>query len=175
MKILFLLPYPGYIRYFDSVFAAVLQRGHQLHLAFNGNWKQTQGLEALPEHPLLTVDFEDFPMRRNGRLRAKQIRGTTDYVRYLDRRFKNAPLLRESTEGALPSGLRFTGGSRFPSLPAGVGVRLQNLASPKERARDDLCVPIASVVLKAMSYASRAFAPIARPTSVSAVRCWSTT
>ncbi len=107
MKILFILHYPGYVRYFDSAFAEILRRGHQLHLAFNGNWKQTQGLEALPEHPLLTVDFEDFPMRRKGRLRAKQIRGTTDYVRYLDRRFKDAPLLRERTGGALPSGLRF--------------------------------------------------------------------
>ncbi len=115
MKVLFLLHYPGYVRYFDSVFAAILARGHSLHISFNGNWKQTEGLSGIPDHPNLTVDFEDFPTRWNDRGLAKQIRGTTDYIRYLDKRFKDTPLLRTRTEGALPPSMRFL--THSPSLP----------------------------------------------------------
>lgn len=119
MKICFVMHYPGYVRYFDSVFAALLERGHGLHIAFNGNWKQPEGLAGLPDHPNLTIDFEDFPTRRDSYfLHAKKVRGTTDYIRYLDWRFKNAPRLRARTEGALPKRMQFL--KKVPSLPSSI-------------------------------------------------------
>ena len=117
MKVCFLLHYPGYVRYFDSVFDELLRRGHSIHLAFNGNWKQPDGLAGLQDHPNLTVDFEDFPTRWDSyHLYAKKVRGTTDYVRYLDRRFRKTPWLRARTEGALPKRMQFL--KRVPSLPS---------------------------------------------------------
>ena len=142
MKVCVLLHYPGYVRYFDSVFAELLARGHEVHLAFNGNWKQPEGLATLPEdHPRLTVDFEDFPTRADGfYFVAKSIRGTADYVRYLDRRFKDTPWLRGRMEGALPKGLKFL--AKSPSLPSGL-VKLMRRYLVRSEARR---VPSAKVV-----------------------------
>lgn len=150
MKICFLLHYPGYVRYFDSVFAELLNRGHSLHLVFNGTWKQPEGLATLPQnHPRLTIDFEDFPTRADGYyFIAKSVRGTADYVRYLDRRFKETPWLRGRMQGALPNGLRFLRHS--PSLPSGVVramrryiVRQENRRVPSAKIVEDYLLDVA--------------------------------
>lgn len=154
MKVCFLLHYPGYVRYFDSVFAELLARGHELHIAFNGNWKQPEGLATLPEdHPNLTIDMEDFPTRSDGfYFVAKSIRGTADYVRYLDRRFKNTPYLRNRMEGALPKGLKFL--AKSPSLPSGVVklmrrrfVRQENKRVPSAKIVEDYLLDVAPDIL----------------------------
>lgn len=142
MKVCFLLHYPGYVRYYDSVFAELLARGHSLHLVFNGNWKQPEGLASLPEdHPNLTIDFEDFPTRADGYyFVAKGIRGTADYVRYLDRTFKKTPWLRRRMEGALPKTLKFL--RKSPSLPTGMVKMMRRRLVKMENKR----VPSAKIV-----------------------------
>ncbi len=52
-------------------------------------------------------------------LRAKQLRGTTDYIRYLDPLYKDSPYLRQRTEGALPAGFRFLAKMPTPAEPDG--------------------------------------------------------
>ena len=47
MKVLFVLQYPGYLRYFDSALEALSQRGHHVAVAFDQPHKQTEGLAAL--------------------------------------------------------------------------------------------------------------------------------
>ena len=47
MRVLFVLQYPGYLRYFDSVLEALSQRGHQVSVAFDQPHKQREGLAAL--------------------------------------------------------------------------------------------------------------------------------
>jgi len=142
MKICFLLHYPGYVRYFDSVFNELVKRGHSIHLVFNGTWKQPEGLATLPENdPNFTIDFEDFPTRADGYyFIAKSVRGSADYVRYLDRRFKDTPYLRRRMEGALPNGLKFL--RRSPSLPSSVAGAMRRYFVRQDRRR----VPSAKVV-----------------------------
>ena len=46
MKFLFVLQYPGYLRYFDSVIEALLARDHEVSVAFDQPHKQAEGLAA---------------------------------------------------------------------------------------------------------------------------------
>ena len=47
MKVLFVLQYPGYLRYFDSVLEALSQQRHRVAVAFDQPHKQPEGLSAL--------------------------------------------------------------------------------------------------------------------------------
>ena len=49
MKFLFVLQYPGYLRYFDSVIEALLARDHKVSVAFDQPHKQAEGLAAFDE------------------------------------------------------------------------------------------------------------------------------
>lgn len=142
MRVLLLLHYPGYVRYFDSVVTELLARGHSVHVAFNGNWKQPEGLAGLPHgHPNLTVDPVDFPVRRDEfHQYARHFRGTTDYVRYLDRRFRRTPWLRSRTESSLPKHRKNLAG--LPWLPSSVVKVIRRFMVRHERLK----IPSARVV-----------------------------
>jgi hypothetical protein len=103
LRFLFVMQYPGYLRYFDSAVRLLAARGHHVDIAFDSPHKQAEGVEALEG---LTGSVEVLgrtPMREGlwGSV-AGAVRGTIDYVRYLHPRFADAPYLRDRMRRALP-------------------------------------------------------------------------
>lgn len=118
MRILFVLHYPGYLRYFDSVMAELARRGHQVHVVFESVHKQREGLLGLPSHPLITHG-EGFPRGSTfWQPLARDLRQVTDYVNYLHPRFSDSHYLRDRVALRLPRWLRPLG--RLDRLPAPV-------------------------------------------------------
>ena len=103
MKVLFVLQYPGYLRYFDSVLELLCQRGHRVAVAFDQPHKQPEGLAALDTIDGTVEVLDPVPPRRDiwGPV-ARGVRGTIDYARYLHPRFKNSPYLRDRMRTILP-------------------------------------------------------------------------
>ena len=123
MKFLFVLQYPGYLRYFDSVVAGLRGRGHQVAVAFDQPHKQPEGVAALDG---IAGDVEVLgrtPVRPDiWAPVARGVRGTIDYVRYLHPRFARSPYLRDRIRKALPPPTRFLG--RRDTSTAGRTARL---------------------------------------------------
>jgi hypothetical protein len=103
MRVLFVLQYPGYLRYFDSVMRLLLDRGHTVALAYDKPHKQAEGNEALAG--LAVEMLPEVPVERGvfWSVVGLGVRGTIDYVRYLDPRFADSPYLRDRMRIALPS------------------------------------------------------------------------
>jgi hypothetical protein len=116
LRILFDLAYPGYLRYFDSTFRELTNRGHEVEVWFDGASKQRETLRALDALPSVWVGGER--PRREDRLRktARLPRTLADYARYLDPRFADAVYLRERAAKKLPK--IFTPLRRIRKLPA---------------------------------------------------------
>jgi hypothetical protein len=133
MRVLLVLQYPGYLRYFDSVVAELVARGHEVRLIFDRIDKQTEGLAALENAPAqVVVDRQNFP-RRNDRWKplAQALRGTVDYLRYLDPLYANSPYLRHRIDHLVPRGLGFL--KRMGPLPKPVAVAALRGAAALER------------------------------------------
>ena len=83
MKFLFVLQYPGYLRYFDTVIKSLAERGHTVVVAYHSMTKQTEGGEALAGVP---VEVRGVVPKRSSLWGpvAKSVRGTIDYTRFLD-------------------------------------------------------------------------------------------
>ncbi|MEE2636408.1 MAG: putative sugar O-methyltransferase, partial [Acidobacteriota bacterium] len=110
MKLLFVLQYPGYLRYFDSVLAEFTARGHQVTLVFDLPHKQPEGLAALEDIDGKIEVLGRTPSRPDlWAPVARGVRGTIDYVRYLHPRFADSPYLRERMRKVLPPITRFLG------------------------------------------------------------------
>lgn len=102
MKFLFVLQYPGYTRYFDSVIRLLIDRGHQVAIAYDSPEKQAEGNEAFVGVPVDMIG--DTPERTSiWATVGRAVRGTIDYVRYLDPRFADTPYLRDRMRKALPA------------------------------------------------------------------------
>ena len=101
MKFLFVLQYPGYTRYFDSVIRLLIDRGHEVAVSYDSPEKQAEGNEAFVGVP---VNMIGETAERNTVWAAvgRAVRGTIDYVRYLDPRFADTPYLRDRMRKALP-------------------------------------------------------------------------
>jgi hypothetical protein len=102
-RFLFVMHYPGYLRYFDSAIRLLAERGHHVDVVFESPHKQAEGGEAIARLPRIEV-LGRLPARE-GRLWtivARAVRGTLDYVRYLHPDFANSPYLRERMQAALP-------------------------------------------------------------------------
>ena len=110
MKFLFVLQYPGYLRYFDSVVEALVADGHQVAVAFDQPHKQAEGLAALDERGGAVELLGRTPVRTDvwGPV-ARGVRGTVDYLRYLHPRFENSSYLRDRMKKALPPVTRLLG------------------------------------------------------------------
>jgi hypothetical protein len=133
MRVLLLLQYPGYLRYFDSVVSELVARGHEVRLIFDRIDKQTEGLAALENAPeQVVVDRQNFP-RRNDRWKplAQALRGTVDYLRYLDPLYANSPYLRHRIDHLVPRPLGFL--KRIGPLPKPVAVAALRGAASLER------------------------------------------
>jgi hypothetical protein len=128
MRFLFVLPYPGYLRYFDSVVEDLADRGHQVDLAWEIPGTQEEALAALPPHS--AIRSHQLPKRKDfWRLPARRVRILANYARYLDRRFADADYLRRraATRVAWPF-------NRFRTLPDRLVWLLIDLFSGLERA-----------------------------------------
>ena len=99
MKVLFIARHFTYFRNFESVIAALAQRGHHVHLA--ADREETLGGRELVDRlaarfsPHVTVGFT--PILQWGRYRrvSNALRVGLDYLRYSDPRYEATPKIRE--------------------------------------------------------------------------------
>ena len=103
MKILFVMRHPAAVRSLDSVLRTLDADGHDVHLAFGGikpeAHKVLQRLADECEH----LTFGDLPGRGSPgwakdavgwNVLARRLRADTDYLRYLEPSYTDAPALR---------------------------------------------------------------------------------
>ena len=110
MKALFILQYPGYLRYFDSVMEELAIRGHTVAVAFDQPHKQPEGMVALEGIPASIEVLDRVPARPDVWAPvARGVRGTIDYARYLHPRYADSPYLRDRMKKALPFLTRWLG------------------------------------------------------------------
>ena len=133
LRFLFVMHYPGYLRYFDTVLAQLVAHGHHVDLAFDTPDKQAEGAEALSQ---ISGDIEvlgRMPTRRDiWAVVGRAVRGAMDYIRYLHPDFADTPYLRDRMRGALPPVLGFL--ARRPTSSAAAVRRWTRLLSVCERA-----------------------------------------
>ena len=100
MKLLFVMRHAGYVRNFESTLRMLCDRGHHVHLAFQGTVKYAQ-LDPADIAGQLAARYPNFthgrmPMRRDGwGLLGRQLRLGLDYLRYLTPDYDDAPKLRQ--------------------------------------------------------------------------------
>ncbi|WP_028062445.1 hypothetical protein [Solirubrobacter soli] len=117
MNVLFVMHYPGYLRYYDGVVRELAARGHHVTLRFDEPGKQAEGLRALDDRPAGVTIAGALGGRRDfWEPVATELRRTTDYVRYLHPRFAQADYLRRRLEHLLAGVAR--GLTRLPTQPA---------------------------------------------------------
>ena len=91
-RFLFVMQYPGYLRYLDSTVRGLAARGHHVDVVFDIPHKQAEGAEALAGVP--GVEVLDGRTPRGGDrvwdIVARAVRGTIDYVRYYHPKFADA-------------------------------------------------------------------------------------
>ena len=132
MRFLFVMQYPGYLRYFDSTVRLLASRGHQVVVAFDSPHKQAEGTEALDGVEGVTIVGRTPVRTDTWAAVAPGLRGTIDYVRYLHPSFADAPYLRGRMRVALPPLLSWLG--RFKTLGATTTRILIGVLSAIERA-----------------------------------------
>jgi hypothetical protein len=116
MNVLFVMHYPGYLRYFDSTVQLLAERGHTVYLAFTQPGKQSEGLEALAGGGERVIVLGAVPPRKDRWAKvARSVRRTVDYARYLHPDFREASYLRTRMETRLPAAARFL--TRVRTLP----------------------------------------------------------
>ncbi len=108
MRVLFQLPYPGYLRIYGSTIRLLAERGHAVLLSYDRPEKRRdasaadveacEGVELVPPLPAA---------RRRGERTIGKLRLGIDYLRYLDPRFADSPYLRRRLDPFLPEGVRF--------------------------------------------------------------------
>jgi hypothetical protein len=97
MKVLFSALHFGYFRNFESVIHALVERGHQVHLA--ADEPDIAGGQGLVErlaaaHSSVTFGWTPILEREPWLAVAQKLRHALDYVRFLDQRYADAPKLR---------------------------------------------------------------------------------
>jgi len=114
-RFLFVMQYPGYLRYFDSTVRLLTDRGHHVDIVFDSPHKQPEGVEAL--EGVQGVTWVGQTPRRDDvwGVVGKAIRGAIDYLRYLHPRFAEAHYLRNRMRDVLPPVFSFLGWWRSAS------------------------------------------------------------
>ena len=114
MRIVFQMPYPGYLRIYGSTVQELAARGHDVRLVYDSPKRRDPGAEELERRA--TIE-EPFPALRGHRATfARHVRLGADYARYLDPRFADAQPVRRRLDKHLPRGLAFM--ARLPVLPS---------------------------------------------------------
>ena len=108
-RFLFVMQYPGYLRYFDSTVRGLAARGHHVDVIFDTPQKQAEGAEALMGVPGVELLEGSSPSRgdRAWDRVARAVRGTLDYVRYYHPKFAEATYLRDRMRKVVPPALGF--------------------------------------------------------------------
>ncbi len=108
-RFLFVMQYPGYLRYFDSAVRALVERGHHVDIVFDSPHKQPEGVEAL--RGVDGVTWVGQTPRRDDvwSVVGKTIRAAVDYLRYLHPKFVDAHYLRNRMRDVLPPIFSFLG------------------------------------------------------------------
>ena len=108
-RFLFVMQYPGYLRYFDSTVRGLAARGHQVDVVFDNPHKQAEGAEALVGVQGVTVVHErtPLPIDHTWEYVARAVRGTIDYVRYYHPKFADATYLRDRMRKVVPTEFGF--------------------------------------------------------------------
>ena len=133
-RFLFVMQYPGYLRYFDSTVRGLAARGHHVDVVFDNPLKQAEGAEALAG--VANVRILDGRTPTHGEavweLVNRALRGTVDYVRYYHPRFVDATYLRDRMRKVVPPVFGFL--ARRNTSTAGVTRALVRLFEIGERA-----------------------------------------
>jgi hypothetical protein len=123
MKVLFVMKEPGEVRMLGSVLRLLDQRGHRVHLAFQGI-KTSESHAALrklaDECPGITFGESPSPGKSQWTYLARSLRFGIDYLRYLEPLYAEAPKLRANAEKQAPLAVRRLG--RVASLAGPHGV-----------------------------------------------------
>jgi hypothetical protein len=108
-RFLFVMQYPGYLRYFDSTVRLLAERGHHVDVVFDSPHKQPEGAEALAG--VEGISWLGQTPRRDDvwSVVGKSVRGAIDYLRYLHPRFADAHYLRARMRDVLPPVFSFLG------------------------------------------------------------------
>ena len=133
-RFMFAVSSPEFLRYFDSTMQMLVERGHHVSVAVN--WlreRKKARLDELISDPRIEV-VGVIPKRGDmWTPMARAVRGTMDFVRYLDPRFAEAPALRaRMVRKSLPSLLEPL--NRIRSLSSVSVERLQRALQHVERA-----------------------------------------
>jgi hypothetical protein len=118
MRILFQMPFPGYLRMYGSTIQTLAERGNRVLLCYDDPDKRRDpSADAVEAHEdIELVGPLPRPKRRHEQAIAR-LRLTIDYLRYLDRRFAGSPYLRRRLEKYLDGpvlGLLARAPSRLP-------------------------------------------------------------
>lgn len=117
-RFLFVMQYPGYLRYFDSTVRLLVERGHHVDVVFDSPHKQPEGSEALDGVHGITW-LGQTPRRDDvWGVVGKAVRGAIDYLRYLHPKFADANYLRNRMRDVLPPVLSFLGRWQTASVGA---------------------------------------------------------
>jgi len=108
MTVLFVMRHSGYVRNFESTLRMLCERGHVVHLGFQGRTKYDQldpthiAQQLADRYPTLT--YGEAPIRNDGwGLLGRDLRLGRDYLRYLRPEYRRAPKLRaRATRDAPP-------------------------------------------------------------------------
>ncbi len=146
MKLLFVMRHAGYVRNFESTLRMMCDRGHHVHLAFQGIVKYAQ-LDPADIAGQLTARYPNFthgrmPIRRDGwGLLGRQLRLGMDYLRYLTPEYDDAPKLRQRALREAPQYVLDRTSSGMARTAVGrralaAWLRAQDLAIPIDPAID---------------------------------------
>lgn len=133
MKVLFFMRHAGFVRNFESTLRLLAERGHEVHVAFDGSsgfyrlGEGTSIIERLAgEHERLT--FGPAPERGDDPWfsLSTRLRRSTDYLRYLEPPYEDAPKLRARAERHAPPLVRAVAGAAA-RVPGGVSALARTL------------------------------------------------
>jgi hypothetical protein len=103
MRILVQLPYPGYLRMYGSTVVELARRGHEVLLSYDLEKHRVDEVDEIESCDGVAV-IESVPWSASGRRRhVEWLRPTADYLRFLDKRFVNAPYLRARMAKFVPA------------------------------------------------------------------------
>src|ERR1044071_6530805 len=110
VKLLFLMRHSGYVRNFESTLRLLCERGHAVHVAFQGQVKYAQldptGIAQQLADAYPTFSHGTLPVRSDGwGLLGRELRLGLDYLRYLEPEYDHAPKLRERAGREAPAWL----------------------------------------------------------------------
>jgi hypothetical protein len=107
MRILFQMPFPGYLRMYGSIVRALAERGHEVVVTYDKPGKRRDpAADQVEDHRNIEVVPPLPSAARRAERSIARLRVTIDYLRYLDPRYARAAYLRRRLDGHLDGPLR---------------------------------------------------------------------